>query len=115
MSFTTLAEFDDDIMKLTQFNHGTQNTGGGGNNFADYDLAVEVSTDGFATAGELLLEDFRIDRNNDSYNFRSGPELDYDLKEGTTYTFRVYLYNDSGTGVPGSNGQTDQMRQRRHY
>ena len=72
-------------------------------------MAVEVSTDGFATAGELLLEDFRIDRNNDSYNFRSGPELDYELKEGTTYTFRVYLYNDSGTGVQGSNNQFDQI------
>ena len=68
LSFTTLAEFEDDIMTLTQFNHGTQNTGGGGNNFTDFDLAVEVSTDGFATAGEVLLEDFRIDRNDSGYN-----------------------------------------------
>ena len=55
------------------------------------------------------MEDFRIDRNNNNYNFRGGPELDYTLKENTTYTFRVYLYNDSGTGVQGRNGQFDQI------
>ena len=109
MSFTTLEAFEQDIVKLAQISHGTQNTGGGGDNFTDFDIAVEVSQDGFASNGELLLEDFHIDRDDSSYHFRGGPELDYELAENTTYTFRVYLYNDTGQGVNGSNGQVDQI------
>ena len=72
-------------------------------------MALEVSVDGFATDGELLFEDFRIDRNDSSYNFRSGPDLNFELQPGTTYTFRSYIYNDNGVGVNGSNGQVDQI------
>ena len=34
MAFTTLESFTDDVMRLTQINHGTQSTAGGGNNLS---------------------------------------------------------------------------------
>ena len=56
-----------------------------------------------------MFEDFNIDRDDSDYNFRSGPEFDYEVQADTTYTLRVYLYNDQGQGINGSNGVVDQI------
>jgi len=110
MAFTTLSSFTAaDIARLENIDFGSQFTGGGANNFTDYDVAVEVSSDGFSAAGTVLLQDFRLDRNDGGYNYRGGPFVGFDLKQGTTYTFRFYLYNDQGAGVSGSAEQIDSI------
>ena len=68
-----------------------------------------MSTDGFATPGQVLLDEFHIDRNDSDYNFRSSEGFNFELQENTTYTFRIYVFNDNGEGIPGVNGQTDQI------
>jgi len=49
LTFTTLPSFTSDLAFLDAIFHGTQNTGGGANNFTNYDFAVIASDDGFAT------------------------------------------------------------------
>ena len=115
MEFTTLEEFVSDFAYLTNIDHGTQRTsesGNDGHNFTDFLMAVEVSTDGFLTDGEILFEDFDVNFNNNTYNYRGGPGLNYTLLEDTTYTFRFYLYDDQGETHIGAsddsgNRQTD--------
>ena len=65
LSFTTLPTFDFDVGFLEDIFHGTQNTAGGANNFTNYDFAVIASDDGFATAGDTLVNSFNVDRNDD--------------------------------------------------
>jgi len=109
MSFTTLDSFVVDAAFLDSFSIGTQNTDGGGNNFSDFSVAVEVSTDGFATDGEVIVEDYFLDRDNSNYNGRAGQEVGLELEAGTTYTFRVYVYDDQGENVSGNSNQTDNI------
>ena len=110
LTFTTLPSFASDDAFLEAIFHGTQNTGGGGNNFADFDFAVVASDDGFATAGQTLVNSYNVDRDDGGYNFRVvETDLGYELAEDTTYSFRFYLFNDQGTGNIGSNGNVDEI------
>jgi len=106
LSFSTHASFPTDFGFLDSIAHGTF---GGGNNFTDYDYGVEVSADGFATPGDQIISSFNVNRSNANYNFRSGTPLNYQLLPGTTYSFRFYLFNDTGAGTGGAAGQTDQI------
>ena len=106
LSFTTQSSFPTDFGFLDSIAHGTF---GGANNFTDFDYGVEVSADGFATPGDLIISNFNVNRTNAGYNFRSGNQLNYQLDPGTTYSFRFYLFNDTGTGNSGTNGLVDQI------
>jgi len=57
----------------------------------------------------VIVEDYFLDRDDSNYNGRAGQSVGLELDPNTTYTFRVYVYDDQGENVSGSNGQTDSI------
>jgi hypothetical protein len=114
-TFNTLATYTADTGRLANIAFGTQGTRfgdgspSGADNFTYYDVSVEVSLDGFATPGIVILQDFFVNRDDSGYNFRQTGFIGLELLPNTTYTFRFYIYNDVGTGNSGGNGQFDSI------
>lgn len=87
-SFTTPAVLTG-YREFSKFGWGDQNDNG------NYKVGVEVSTNGFSTAGTLLVQDFQVvDGTGSGYEYKVTTALLNAVKllPNTTYTFRVYIY-----------------------
>ena len=98
VSFTTAQGLINPVIERIGLNW-YQNSGGAvvGNS---YDVAIEISKDNFATS-MLLYSDIRIHypTNGVSEFFDLTPmDASFNLEENTTYTIRVYTYNQQNDG-----------------
>ncbi|SHF79398.1 hypothetical protein [Chryseobacterium sp. OV279] len=87
-SFTTPASMTG-YREFSKFGWADDNDNG------TYKVGVEVSTNGFLSAGTLLLQDFQVvDGSGSGYEYKATTTLInlVRLLPNTTYTFRVYIY-----------------------
>ncbi|WP_223609263.1 hypothetical protein [Chryseobacterium sp. OSA05B] len=92
-SFTTPATLTG-YREFSKFGWGDQNDNG------TYKVGIEVSTNGFSSAGTLLLQDFQVvDGSGSGYEYSITTALinSVRLLPNTTYTFRVYIYGAAAT------------------
>ena len=103
VSFTTATALINPIIERIGMNWH-QNSGGSaiGNS---YDVAMEISKDNF-TSSMMLYSDIRLHYPSDGiseYFDLSPPGSSFNLEENTTYTIRIYTYNQQSDGnVPYS-------------
>ena len=74
----------------------------------DYDIAVEISEDNFATSTLLYDDGFQSSPGNDDYAFNIRDEIDHELTPGA-YTLRLYLSNEQNNVIPDNFVTLDDM------
>ncbi len=92
--FTTSASLSTNAV-IDQLGYGSHPDYGGMNPPTEpYKFTVEVSDDNFTTS-DILVLDKQVSANSGSYEFLTLDVPDYSLAPSTSYTFRIYLYDDS--------------------
>ena len=80
---------------ITQIQQGIVPTAWGGANAGNYSVAVEISSDGFATSSLLFQNAFIGDANAAGDYVLYQESLNYALMAGTNYQLRFYLYDEN--------------------